>query len=42
LLSGQKGSLKDLLGVLKTDAPSPTDEECRVILEEELTKKHLK
>ena len=38
----RQGSLKDLLGVLKTDAPSPTDEECQAILEEELIKKHLK
>ena len=38
----RKGSLKDLLGILKTDAPAPTDEECRAILEEELIKKHLK
>jgi hypothetical protein len=36
------GSLKDLLGILKTDAPAPNDEECRAILEEELIKKHLK
>ena len=38
----RKGSLKGLLGILKTDAPTPTDEECRAILEEELIKKHLK
>ncbi len=38
----RQGSLKDLLGILKTDGPSPTDEECRAILEEELIKKHLK
>jgi len=38
----RQGSLKDLLGILKTDAPAPTDEECRAILEEELVKKHLK
>jgi hypothetical protein len=38
----RKGSLKDLLGILKTDAPPPTDDECRAILEEELIKKHLK
>ncbi len=37
----RQGSLKDLMGVLKTDAPSPTDEECRAILEDELIKKHL-
>jgi hypothetical protein len=35
-------SLKDLLGMLKTDAPPPTDEECRALLEEELIKKHLR
>ena len=38
----RKGSLKGLLGILKTDALPPTDEECRAILEEELIKKHLK
>ena len=38
----RKGSLKDLMGILKTDVPSPNDEECRAILEEEITKKHLK
>lgn len=37
----RQGSLKDLMGVLKTDVPSPTDEECRAILEDELIKKHL-
>ncbi len=37
----RKGSLKDLLGILKTDAPPPNNEECQVILEEELIKKHL-
>jgi hypothetical protein len=36
------GSLRDLLGILKTGAPAPTDEECGIILEEELIKKHLK
>jgi hypothetical protein len=34
--------LTDILGMLKTDAPPPPDEECRAILEEELTKKHLR
>ena len=29
-------SIMDLVGVLKTDAPTPTDEECREILEEEV------
>jgi hypothetical protein len=33
-------SLKDLVGLLKTDAPPPTDEECRKILEDELIKKY--
>jgi hypothetical protein len=37
----RQGSLKDLLGILKTDAPVPTAEECRVVLEEELIKEHL-
>ena len=37
-----KGSLKDLLGLLKTDSPPPNDDECRSILEKELMKKHLK
>jgi hypothetical protein len=41
-LSPRRGSLKDLVGILKTDAPAPTDEDCRAILEEELVKKHLK
>jgi hypothetical protein len=36
----RKGSLKDLLWVLKTDAPPPNDEECDRILEEELMKKY--
>jgi hypothetical protein len=36
----RRGSLKDLLGILKTDAPSPTDEECRAILEEERMRKN--
>jgi hypothetical protein len=34
-------SLKDLVGMLKTDCPPPTDEECRTIVEDELIKKHL-
>jgi hypothetical protein len=40
--SPQKGSLKDLLGILKTDEPTPNDDECLSILEEELMKKHMK
>jgi hypothetical protein len=35
-------SLKDILGMLKTDAPPPSDEECRTLLEDELIKKHLR
>jgi len=34
-------SLKDLLGLVKTVGPPPTDAECRAILEEELVRKHL-
>ena len=37
-----KGSLKDLLGILKTDASPPNDDECQAILEEELIKKHVR
>jgi hypothetical protein len=37
-----RASLKNLLGLLKTDAPPPTDEKCRSILEEELIAKHLR
>jgi hypothetical protein len=36
----RRGSLKDLLGILKTDAPPPTDEECRRIIEEERMRKY--
>ena len=35
-----KKSLKDLVGLLKTDEPPPNDEECKRILEEERTKKY--
>ncbi len=35
-------SLKDILGLLKTPDRPPGDEECRAILEEELTRKHLR
>ncbi len=35
-------SLKDILGLLKTQGRQPGDEECRAILEEELTRKHLR
>lgn len=32
--------LNQIIGMLKTDAPPPTDEECRQIIEEERMKKH--
>lgn len=32
----KKGSLKDLLGLIKTDGPPPTDEECDKMREEAL------
>jgi hypothetical protein len=35
-------SLRELLGLLKTDAAPPTDEECQRILEDELMRKHLR
>ncbi|HSQ55354.1 MAG TPA: hypothetical protein VLM40_06380 [Gemmata sp.] len=35
-------SLEDLLGLLTTGSPPPTDEECQALLEEELVKKHLR
>ena len=35
-------SLKHILGLLKTDNPPPTDQECQALLEEELAKKHLR
>ncbi len=35
-------SLRDILGLLKTDNPPPTDQECQALLEEELAKKHLR
>ena len=38
----RKGSLKDLLGILKTDAPPADRRGMPGILEEELIKKHLK
>jgi hypothetical protein len=31
-----------LVGLLKTDQPPPSDEDCQRILEEELIRKHLK
>ena len=33
-------TLKDLLGLLKTEGPTPSDEECKRFLEEELLRKH--
>jgi len=33
-------SLKDLLGLLKTEGTPPSDEECDRILQEELARKH--
>ena len=33
-------TLKDLLGLLKTEGPPPSDEECEKLLEEELLRKH--
>ena len=38
----QHRSLKDLLGLLKTEGTPPSDEECQAFLEEELAKKHLR
>jgi hypothetical protein len=38
----RKLGISELIGLLKTDAPPTTDEECQAILEEELIKKHLK
>ncbi len=36
----QAMSLGEVIGVAKTDAPPPTDEECKKILEEERIKKY--
>lgn len=33
-------SLDEVIGIAKTDAPPPTDEECKKILEEERIKKY--
>lgn len=33
-------SPKDIFGILKTDGPPPTDEECKKIIEEERLKKY--
>ena len=33
-------ALSDIVGLLKTVNPPPTDEECQALLEEELIKKH--
>lgn len=35
-----KKSLKDLVGLIKTDGPPPNDEECQRLLEDELLKKY--
>ncbi len=32
--------LDEVIGILKTDAPAPTDEECKKIIEEERMKKY--
>jgi hypothetical protein len=36
-----KGLAASLIGIAKTDAPPPTDEEVKVILDERLTQKYL-
>ncbi len=36
----QTMSLDEVIGIAKTDAPPPTDEECKKILEEEHLKKY--
>ncbi|MCY3722094.1 MAG: hypothetical protein OXG97_07720 [Candidatus Poribacteria bacterium] len=36
----QTMSLDEVVGIAKTDAPPPTDEDCKKILEEERTKKY--
>lgn len=33
-------SLEEIFGILKTDGPPPTDEECKEIIEEERMKKY--
>ncbi len=35
-----RGSVKDLLGLLGTDQPPSSDEQCERILEDELLRKH--
>ena len=35
-------TLRGILGLLRTDNPPPTDDECREILDAELAKKHLR
>jgi hypothetical protein len=37
-----EGRSSSLHGLFKTEAPPPTDEECRQILEEELLRKHVR
>ncbi|HVC95294.1 MAG TPA: hypothetical protein VND64_16480 [Pirellulales bacterium] len=39
--SPHPGSIQDLVGLLSTSGPPPTDEECEKILEEELMRKYL-
>jgi hypothetical protein len=36
-----KGLAKSLIGIAKTDAPPPTDEEVSLMLDERLTQKYL-
>ena len=36
----QTMSLDEVIGILKTDSPPPTDEECKKIIEEERLKKY--
>lgn len=40
LKPAQTMSLDEVIGILKTDAPPPTDEECKKIVEEERLKKY--
>ena len=40
LQPAQRKSLRDLLGLLKTEGPAPSDEECRRMLEEELLQEY--
>ena len=40
ILPPQTMPLDEVIGILKTDAPAPTDEECKKIIEEERMKKY--